>query len=491
MNGEAAEFVDEYFHVHERGTELGRGGQGVVFRTRDPDVAIKLALDGNGQPVDPRAYVEQLRRVRALPVPFGLQLSAPLAVLTGTAGYAMRLLRDMVPFSHFWPAPGLCGTDPGQMPSWLAALPSELALPLVAYRDTGGLHRRLVALYKCSTLLTRLHGAGLVYGDVSPSNAFISRDVASREVWLIDADNLRYETPGMGAGLYTPRFGAPELVQGTDGGRPRTDCYAFAVMAFWMLSLLHPFLGAYVEAGGDDDWARDDATALDAHERAYAGLVPWILDEEDDRNRKDNGLLAHVLTPELLRLFQATLGPGRTKPWMRPSTFSWPLALSRAGDEAITCPSCRMGYYFDFDDATQRCPFCAAGRPRTLAVRAYDWQNQPLALDAPAWRSAQVLRPGSPPATLPHRVLYPFSVSKGDRDILELTQDNDELRLRCCDGGHTHRLALACEQEADDTFAEFQEMAALPVGQAQRGFWLRVAGPHPRVLQCRLDGGER
>src|SRR5690606_18716580 len=83
---------------------------------------------------------------------------------------------------------------------------------------------------------------------------------SSRDVWLIDADNLRFETFRSERGVYTPRFGAPEMVQGTDGGRPRTDCHAFAAMAFSMLTSLHPFIGALVEEGGDGDWDDDADT---------------------------------------------------------------------------------------------------------------------------------------------------------------------------------------------------------------------------------------
>lgn len=305
MTNEAAGFEDEYSNLHERGLELGRGGQGVVFRTRDPDVAVKLALDGSGQPVAYAGYLERLKRVRALPVPRRLHLSVPMAVLKHTPGYVMRLLNDMGPFSDFWSAPSALNGEV-DVPDWLASMPPELSVHLLAYRDTGGLHRRLVGLYKCSSVLARLHGAGLVYGDVSPANAFLSRDPASRDVWLIDADNLRYETSGTRRGMYTPGFGAPELVQGLDGGRPRTDCHAFAVMAFWMLTSLHPYVGALVEEGDDADWANEASNGSTMDDKAYAGLLPWILDETDDSNFKDNGLPGLVLTGELLRLFQET-----------------------------------------------------------------------------------------------------------------------------------------------------------------------------------------
>ena len=399
MSREASQFVDEYFNVHERGTELGRGGQGVVFRTKDPDVSVKIALDGNGQPITHASYVERLRRVRALPIPPDVNLAAPMAVLQETAGYAMRLLNDMEPFTEFWPDPRKGSVEADDLPNWLKPLPLDLAHILLAYRDAGTLQRRLIALYKCSAVLARLHCVGLVYGDVSPPNSFISEDRSSREVWLIDADNLRYETPKSRYGVHTPKFGAPELVQGKDGGRPRTDCHAFAVMAFYMLTYLHPFIGTYVEEGGDGDWSVQDADTGGIDGKAYAGLFPWIQDEDDDINHKDNGLIDVVLTDELKGLFQETFGPGRTKPWMRPSMFQWPQALAHAADEAITCPGCKMGYYLDFEDESQRCPFCDEVRPRTLVVTAYQWLGKPMDGESPIWRFARVWHAESPAPT--------------------------------------------------------------------------------------------
>ncbi len=41
--------VDEYGNSHQVTDELARGGQGVVFRTKDTDLAIKQPLDAYGR----------------------------------------------------------------------------------------------------------------------------------------------------------------------------------------------------------------------------------------------------------------------------------------------------------------------------------------------------------------------------------------------------------------------------------------------------------
>ncbi len=477
---ETTQFVDEFFNVHERGVELGRGGQGVVFRTLDPDVAVKLVLDSGGQPVTQARYVDTIRRVRALPLPARLHLAAPQAALQDVAGYAMRLLSEMEPFSRFWPAPSSGSQGPQEIPSWLEQAPEELAHQLVSYRNTGGLKRRLAALYRVSAVLARLHGAGFVYGDVSPANCFISSRLASREVWLIDGDNVRFETQDSAHGVYTPRFGAPELVQGLGGASSRTDCYAFAVMSFWMLTLLHPFIGAFVEEGGEGDWA-DSGDDGDADDQAYAGKLPWILDADDDRNRKDNGLIGLVLNDELFGLFQETFGAGRTAPWRRPSMASWCAALARAHDTVTACSGCGMGYFAQVNEREETCPYCGTPRHRLLHIRSYYWSGEGLTIDRPDWRAALSFEPGGNSVWLPHRLLRPFSISDGDRDAVEVVEHGADLLLRCDDSGFGGKLAFTVGGDPSAPFRSFEGMAAAPISAVRDGLWVRVDGPVPRV----------
>ena len=145
----------------------------------------------------------------------------------------MQLLSEMVSFSHFWlDGKSAENIAPDDIPAWLSAMPKNEAKKIVHYYKTGGLRRRLNALFKCASLLARLHGNGMVYGDISPNNIFISEGLEDPSVWLIDADNIRFEITAGGSVVYTPKYGAPELVQGKDGGRPASDCHAFAVVAF-------------------------------------------------------------------------------------------------------------------------------------------------------------------------------------------------------------------------------------------------------------------
>jgi len=400
--------VDEYGNYHQISDELARGGQGVVYRTKDVDLAVKQPLDASGQPDKTANLRERFQRIRLLPMPERIPVSLPLAILRDEPGYVMRLLNDMKPFAVF----DLDGRNKKKLederqvlPQWLAKIPDKvLALRLLHYASTGSTRLRLRALAKCAASLARLHNAGMVYDDISPNNAFIGEGDCP-DVWLIDADNMRPELLSGGASVYTLGYGAPEVVQGRDHSRPRTDCWAFAVMAFKLLALCHPFIGKKVLQSEDDDggWdaeqqARIDGTAASMDDQAYAGHMPFVDDEGDDSNEGTGGLpRVLVTTPQLRLLFQATFGSGRVHPPSRPVMSFWALELTKAADHALNCPECAMSY---FPDDHGSCPYCGGERPAFIRIQTPRWE-----IIAPA--STREL-------ALPHRLFYPFSFENHD-----------------------------------------------------------------------------
>ena len=102
----------------------------------------------------------------------------------------------------------------------------------------------------------------------------------------------------------------PEIVQGRDQSRPRTDCWAFAVMAFKILALCHPFIGKKVLEPDDDEGGWDaepvaDGAPADLDEQAYAGYLPFVDDEDDDSNQGVGGLPRALLaTPDYASSFR-------------------------------------------------------------------------------------------------------------------------------------------------------------------------------------------
>lgn len=407
--------TDEYGNVHQLADELARGGQGVVFRTGDADLAIKQPLDASSQ-LDTSANLrDRFRHIRLLPIPARIPVSLPLAILRDQPGYVMRLLNGMRSFGAF----DLNGQTKKALeernvalPPWLSQVPNRaLAWRLLHYADTGSTRQRLFALAKCASILARLHSAGLVYGDVSTNNAFVGEGT-SRDVWLIDADNMRFELPSGGGIAFTPGYGAPEVVRRIDASRPRTDCWAFAVMAFKMLALCHPFIGKKVLEADDDEGGWDNEPAADGapvelDQQAYAGYFPFVDDEDDESNASTDGLpRALIATPGLRRLFQETFNAGRRHPHRRPTMAFWALELSRACDRSLACGACGMSH---FVDAHESCPYCGASLPPCVRARTARWE---IVIPASATEVA-----------LPHRLFHPFSFERNDDTAYEAILD--------------------------------------------------------------------
>lgn len=410
--------IDQYGNLFELAGELARGGQGVVYRTTDPDIAIKQPLDSNGRPDKSISLQESFARIRCLPLPANLHISLPVSILKDEPGYAMKLLNEMKPFGSFY----LNGEDKDRLmgqpvPRWLSVIPNkENALPLMFYAETGSSKRRHYALYKCAALLARLHAAGLVYGDVSPNNAFIGEGEPC-EVWLIDADNLRFERFEGGQSVYSPHYGAPEIVRGLDSSRPYSDIWAFSVMSFEMLAFTHPFIGRAVlepdedEGGWDsDEEIADDGRPSDLDEQADMGYLPFIDDELDDSNEGVTGLPRElVMTPFLRRLYQETLGRGREKYWRRTSLMLWAIGFARAHDEMVVCPECKMSYHSE----GKACPFCGEQRPVVVYAKTSRWTMVLQSQDG-ADRFE---------AFLPHRLFHSFSLEHSDETEYEAVID--------------------------------------------------------------------
>src|SRR5579872_998663 len=178
---------------HELGRVLGKGGQGTVYEVPGQR-AVKLVSDVSR--VRRERLQERLAFVRRLPLD-GLEIARPLQLLRAPqVGYVMDLVTGMVPLAT------------------LAVVPHEERNPVSWYQSGGGLRRRLRLLARAGDILQALHGKGLVYADPSPQNVFVSEDRQRDYVRLIDADNLRYRATVEDPGVFTPLYGAPELVTG-------------------------------------------------------------------------------------------------------------------------------------------------------------------------------------------------------------------------------------------------------------------------------------
>jgi DNA-binding helix-hairpin-helix protein with protein kinase domain len=364
--------VDNQGSRYELGALLGSGGQGTVFAVQGRPLAVKLMHAANL--AEDLRCKENISRVRRLDLT-GLNIARPKCALREpTVGYVMDLMTGMVPLSTMLRPPRMRLKDAD---AW--------------YLETGGLLRRLRLLSKLASLLADLHARGMVFGDPSPNNVFISEDVGHDEVWLIDADNI---TEGASRSrLYTPHYGAPEVVRGESQSDSLTDAWSLAVMAFELLTCIHPFLGG--------DHVNDGEPALEYE--ADCGRVPWVDDEADRVNSTKNGIARNkVLTPALRTIANECFRGSRLDRHARPGVSRWRGALNDASEVVVRCKSCHQTYWV----SEQHCPWCGSRRPALVRAVMFlrdlsltDAARNPGSLVAreagkPTWQSQVVIQEG-------------------------------------------------------------------------------------------------
>lgn len=113
--------------------------------------------------------------------------------------------------------------------------------------------------------------------------------------FLIDADNVRYESEKALCVIFTPNYGALEISQTskdsdtTNYNTMLSDTFSFAIIAYELLNMVHPFDG-----NGADDNVENFIE------------LPWIEDSDDDSNRSC-GLLPFFLNKGFKKFISAML----------------------------------------------------------------------------------------------------------------------------------------------------------------------------------------
>lgn len=296
--------------MYELHKELSRGGQGIVYHTQYPQVLIKGFTNK-----DPLARQQWQQRIAWLIHQdlADLKLARPLALLAEPrSGYVMELMDGLVPLQDLLETFVEAGED-----------------AIADYQHQGGLRRRIRILCQLARTLNQLHARGMLYGDLSPNNIFVSDDASYAETWLIDCDNISQETHS-GLSLHTVDYGAPEVVRGDSLLSSLTDIWSFAVIAYQLLTHNHPFKGEMVETGEPEE-----------EEAALRGEHPWICDSQNDANACFTNLPIQLIEHSRLpALFTRCFELGANQPAERPSMAEWLEALSEIDERLIECPNC-------------------------------------------------------------------------------------------------------------------------------------------------------
>lgn len=335
--------VDENGYKHILGEEIGRGGQGITWRTQDPNILVKMRINPvTGEPVVDEeayeAYKAEIDEVRVLDIPRDIHIAKPVSMLKKPyCGYTMKLLNDMKSIKY-----------------WIRSF-DGIDKPGIFYYQSGGLRHRYKLLMNIAEIFTKLYAHSAVYADLSPENILVSGTLDSSEVWLIDADNMRYRFD-IDKQIVTPGYGAPEVVNGGLNSLA-ADEYSFAIIAHEVLTMTSPFNGSLLLDGDTGGWDDDEE---DYAELARKGEVAWIFDPNDDSNQFKAGLPAvYAFTEPVRKLFERTFSyEGRHNPESRPTMREWYLALRQAVGLTGECTKCHSTFLIKNKDS--HCPFCRA-----------------------------------------------------------------------------------------------------------------------------------
>jgi len=344
---------------------IGKGGQGIVYKTRNADTVIKIALQDEKPITDENTIKQFHQKIQKLifkPLPQDINIAKPLVVLKNEAGYVMNLLDGMKPFSTLLPQE-LSKEKAMKLviPDFLKEIDNRSAIYFTHYLETGGLRKRLYTLSRLAITLYRLHSRGLVYFDISHNNVFLNNDDIPL-VYLIDADNIEYDSINKNT-VYTPNFEVPEVVKG-EPNSIYSDIYAFGILAYMALTTNHPFDGIGQE---ESDWDSEDTVQKERWE------LPWVEDSSDDSNKSKSGLKGKLtITEELHFLFHKLFEEGKNDKFQRPTLPLWIESLEKAASKTLLCSQCKMSYY---SDEFEVCPYCEAIKPKRLVVDSYYYKN--------------------------------------------------------------------------------------------------------------------
>jgi serine/threonine protein kinase len=320
--------------------KLGEGSQGVTYLLKDKKHIVKLF----NQSFDDNTTKSKINFL----INLGLDkkvFAVPLRQITQPKnGYVSEFASGMIPLSSL-----KLGTESTNLAEW--------------YLSSGGLLKRYNVLIRLAAILRALHSKGLAYCDLSPNNVFISEKTESDNVFLIDLDNLRYKTSIVN-NIYTPFYGAPEVISNNAPNTTMSDCFSFAVLAYELLTLNHPLIGDYVTEGEPE-----------LEELALNGKLPWVEHSEDSSNMRSTGLPSDKIMPSnLLNLFIQNFEEGLDSPFERPTMAEWYDGLVIAQNELLKCGNENCGLYYPYHNY-KKCSFCGNEPIKVIRIQMRRWEE--------------------------------------------------------------------------------------------------------------------
>ena len=340
------------------GARIGGGSEGSIFDVKDGldsdkkkrNFVIKIINDKN---ITKRQKEDVFKHLKWL-CDIGSQYSEireisaiPKALLDNHLGYIMFKADEHESLKKYTEVPDL-----SEFENW--------------YKKKYTLKRRYQIIIGLFDALRKLHLAGLVYTDLSPSNIMVHKN--KNQIVLIDTDNIRTRRDSYLGVIGTPGYIAPEVYLNRDLEKakecnikseslskdheritPDSDIFSAAVIAFELLTLQHPFIGDEVESGTS---AREE----EAFEIKTDYIFKKGTNNSSTRNLVPN--FSDLTTREVRELFYRTFVDGKNNPYLRPTDNEFLEAFQNAYDKIAECRNCGYSRIYSLENGSNKSNKC-------------------------------------------------------------------------------------------------------------------------------------
>lgn len=305
--------------------ELGRGGQGIVYKVEvgNKEMALKWYHNAPKQ-----SFYRNLEENASKGAPSDAFIWPEYVTMKekGSFGYIMRLR----PQGYY-----------------------EFGQYLLARKQFKSFEAITNAAMKICEGFKLLHLHGYSYQDLNDGNFFINPD--NGDVLICDNDNVMPNNDTSGI-LGKARYMAPEIVKGQSSPDSETDRFSLSVILFMLFYANHPFEGARVLAC---------PCMTESFEKKFYGEdAIFIYDKDDNSNRPVRGVHNNVLRrwmilPGILRdTFISEFSKDKlNNPQKRITEREWQKIIQNLRDMLVVCPHCGEENFIEMPSAP-KCMSC-------------------------------------------------------------------------------------------------------------------------------------
>ena len=305
--------------------ELGRGGQGIVYRVEigGKQMALKWYLNAPDH-----KFYKNLEENTSKGAPSDAFLWPEFVTKKerGSYGYIMPLRpKGYYEFGHY----------------------------LLAKRQFKSFEAIVNAAMKICDGFKLLHLRGYSYQDLNDGNFFINPD--NGDVLICDNDNVMPNNDKSGI-LGKARYMAPEVVSGSKAPNTESDRFSLSVILFMLFYANHPLEGARVLAC--------PCMTEQFEKKFYGSEAIFVYDKDNDSNRPVRGVHNNVLRrwmalPSILRdTFITEFSKDKLQnPEKRITEREWQKIIQQLRDMLVICPQCGKESFVETPNAP-KCMSC-------------------------------------------------------------------------------------------------------------------------------------